>query len=648
MRKISSYLYIFAVLGVIVLVAGLALGGHSVNQVMSKAGSGIAADSSTSASNTSTSAGHTGSIGGPAAAAAATPTTAMAVAPTAVVNSTLSLDSGRAVGATTMSGTMEDGFSYAPSGTGKGGSTSGGPPMAYNGVGSAATAPHDSVGMDVAEATAVAPLPADQPADQQPQQQGDNQNPLRASEVDDNADYNAFIGYLQSKAGVAGNIAPDLSERYFVQVQNGQQRPVADALVKISSNGQSLFTGRTGSDGRVVFFPHAVQGSVGVQSFDVTVSRDQASAKATLSRIDKSNGAVVTLNTAPDSGVNLDVVFLIDSTGSMDDEIAKIKQSLHSVVSRISELPSQPRLRLGLVTYRDRGADNEYVTRKWDFTSDVNTFQQELDTLVAYNGDDYPEDINAGLSDALNLPGWSQTNGHDLRLVFLVGDAPPHLDYTDEQQYPTLSAQAAAQGVKIFPIAASGLDNQGEFIFRQMAAITLGKFVFLTYAPAPNGGPSNGGNPGDTSTMHVSGYQTNNFDDVVVNLVSEEVANQRGPKAQTGSGANVTTLANPDDMMPTPPALSEGDSFDWVRWGLALGWLPLLAIGLFAYRRNRPAALGPLQVRPARHEPLADGEWATLKADGAKAEVESVATYIRPARYWATAVGEMPTSRMRE
>lgn len=283
MRKISSYLYIFAVLGVIVLVAGLALGGHSVNLVVSKVDSGLCAGvpvntsgvmAMTDAQGCGESASVNSAAGGsdngrttsnPPAAAAA-PTAAMAAGPRGDMS--LSTLEGPALSGTTGSS------SSAPAAAGGGRATSSNPPaVAYSGDGSAtssdAPAPHDSTGMDVAEATAVAP------ANQMPQTPSSDQNPLRASEVDDNADYNTFSAYLQSNYGVVpGNISPDLSERYFVQVQNGQQRPVADAVVKISSNGQSLFTGRTGSDGRVVFFPHAVQGSDGAQSFDVAVSRD--------------------------------------------------------------------------------------------------------------------------------------------------------------------------------------------------------------------------------------------------------------------------------------------------------------------------------------------------------------------------------------
>jgi hypothetical protein len=78
---------------------------------------------------------------------------------------------------------------------------------------------------------------------------------------------------------------------------------------------------------------------------------------------------------------------------------------------------------------------------------------------------------------------------------------------------------AAQRGIKICPIASSGLNEQGEYIFRQLAQYTMGRFVFLTYA-----GPTNGGAPGDVTTHHVEDYSVENLDDLLVRLIEEELA----------------------------------------------------------------------------------------------------------------------------
>jgi hypothetical protein len=105
-----------------------------------------------------------------------------------------------------------------------------------------------------------------------------------------------------------------------------------------------------------------------------------------------------------------------------------------------------------------------------------------------------------------------------VQLIFLVADAPPHLDYAQDYDYADDMVKAAELGIKVFPIASSGLDDQGEYIFRQIALFTQGKFIFLTYGP--------GGQPGDSTTHQVDDYTVQKLDDLVVRLVEEELAHQ--------------------------------------------------------------------------------------------------------------------------
>jgi hypothetical protein len=114
-----------------------------------------------------------------------------------------------------------------------------------------------------------------------------------------------------------------------------------------------------------------------------------------------------------------------------------------------------------------------------------------------------------------------------IRLIFLVADAPPHLDYDQDFDYAVDMDVAARSAIKIFPIASSGLDDQGEYVFRQLAQYTQGRFIFLTYDS-----PANGGKPGDITTHHVDSYSVNNLDDLLVKLITEELAFQDPELAQ--------------------------------------------------------------------------------------------------------------------
>src|SRR5262249_2876225 len=155
--------------------------------------------------------------------------------------------------------------------------------------------------------------------------------------------------------------------------------------------------------------------------------------------------------TAP---VPVDIEFVVDATGSMGDEIAQLKASLADIAARIDALPAQPNVRFALTIYRDRV--DPFFTRTWNFTPDLASFQHEIAGGTAGGGGDYPEDVQQGLSDGLQKPAWRGPG--TVKLMFLIGDAPPHLDYPNDPDYITTAEQAAADGVKIETLAASGLD----------------------------------------------------------------------------------------------------------------------------------------------------------------------------------------------
>ena len=210
----------------------------------------------------------------------------------------------------------------------------------------------------------------------------------------------------------------------------------------------------------------------------------------------------------------LDLVFMVDATGSMGDEINKLKASMRAMSEQIAQLPGQPDICYGLVAYRDRG--DVFITRTHDLTDDLGAFQNLLSRVQAQGGGDTPEALNEALHEVVHGLSWRVNAA---RLVVLVADAPPHLDY-GAPQYDTDMQAALAKGIKLFAVGASGLDPVGEYIFRQLAQYTAGRFVFLTYknaADAPSG-------PGTQTVHDVKNYSVQTLDRLVVRLVSEEMA----------------------------------------------------------------------------------------------------------------------------
>ena len=272
------------------------------------------------------------------------------------------------------------------------------------------------------------------------------QTALTAGQVDDNAKYQEYLQYLKDYATYNGPVNPiDVSQRLFVRVLDGAQMPVAGARVQLYDGDRSVFVGETMSDGRVMFLPKAA-GITQATQFRAVISRGQANVEATVAAGGPEQ--VVTLAGLGDKGnegaVGVDLVFLLDATGSMADEIDHIKQTVGSIAQRIEQLPGSSAPRFALVAYRDRGDD--YVTRQWDFTSDIGQFSANLATVEAGGGGDIPESVNAGLHDAIHLQGWADNStGRHLRMIVLVGDAPPHLELCQRLQLPAAFERGGSQ-----------------------------------------------------------------------------------------------------------------------------------------------------------------------------------------------------------
>ncbi len=170
----------------------------------------------------------------------------------------------------------------------------------------------------------------------------------------------------------------------------------------------------------------------------------------------------------------LDIALVVDTTGSMGDEIEWLKTEFKALAADIAAAhPSVPQ-RWALVHYRDEG--DAYLTRTEDFTSTTSTFQASLDQLAPGGGGDFPEAPDKALADADKLQ-WSSA-ASTAKLVFWVADAPPHDD--DGPAFSAAVRALAQRGVHVYPVASSGIDEVTEHAMRATAQLTLGRYVFLT------------------------------------------------------------------------------------------------------------------------------------------------------------------------
>ncbi len=331
---------------------------------------------------------------------------------------------------------------------------------------------------------------------------------LSAGEVNDNERWDEYLQYRSEYAFLHVHDV-DISERYIITVTDSAGLPLPNTRVTVSAGDVQLFQANTYADGRTLFFPRAFAASDDALGFTVVVERDGARQQVEVPRGGPTDWPItLDIERTEYDGVPLDILFLLDATGSMADEIEQIKDTLLSIASRISELPSQPDLRFGMVAYRDRG--DAFVTRVYDFEPDANTFLNTIRSVVADGGGDNPESLNEAIHEAVHEPQWRLDEG--IRLMFLIADAPPHLDYANDYSYAQEMMQAHNRAIKTFAIASSGLDAQGEYIFRQIAQHTMGRFIFIVY----------GG--GGTTPHNVGQYTVERLDDLVVSLVQQELA----------------------------------------------------------------------------------------------------------------------------
>jgi hypothetical protein len=165
------------------------------------------------------------------------------------------------------------------------------------------------------------------------------------------------------------------------------------------------------------------------------------------------------------------VAFVLDTTGSMGGLLEGAKRRIWSVARRMAEGRPRPDLHIALVAYRDRG--DLYVTQVHDFTSDMDAVYARLMSFQADGGGDTPEHVSAALEAAVHRLRWS-ANG--MRVAFLVGDAPPHLDYQDGFDYRRAVQTARQRGIVVDTIHCGG-DAQTAAVWQEIAGLGGGQYA---------------------------------------------------------------------------------------------------------------------------------------------------------------------------
>lgn len=177
----------------------------------------------------------------------------------------------------------------------------------------------------------------------------------------------------------------------------------------------------------------------------------------------------------------VEVVFCLDTTGSMSGLIEAAKQKIWSISNQIASGKPTPRVRVGLVAYRDRG--DSYVTKIFDLTDNLDEVYTNLMAFRAGGGNDFPESVNQALNESVTKISWSKDK-KTLKMIFLVGDAPPHMDYKDDVKYPETCKLAVKNDIIINTVQC-GNHAQTRKYWTEICRLAEGSYVQIDQ----NGGP---------------------------------------------------------------------------------------------------------------------------------------------------------------
>lgn len=303
---------------------------------------------------------------------------------------------------------------------------------------------------------------------------------VTASEWNDLKNYEFYLSLFEtSQEGSAGVFSAYATKSYFdtrnriTVTVNNTDRTIVGATVELLSNEQNvIYSAVTNANGIAYLFPNRDE----LNGITELIVKHEGETIRQDYQYSKENNQITIDVDAPSTHQNvIELMFVVDTTGSMRDELEYLKAEIDDVIGRVKEAIPNTTIYLALVFYRDHG--DAYVIRSFDFTTDIQKQKQNLSEQSAAGGGDYEEAVDEALATAVSM-GWSQAN--TTKLLFHVLDAPPHDEQENMTRYYRSIMTASQMGIRMIPIASSGINKYTEFLLRNEAMMTGGTYVFLT------------------------------------------------------------------------------------------------------------------------------------------------------------------------
>lgn len=262
--------------------------------------------------------------------------------------------------------------------------------------------------------------------------------------------------------------------RYTVFLQNESGFPAVDAIVRLTSGSEIVWESRSDNTGKAELWANFFNEKQTAEPKNLEIEAEVNGKKIKLGAAQAQQRH--TLKFECKAPKNVDIVWAVDATGSMGDEVEYLKTELLDVIGRVKNSNPDLAFRMGTVFYKDEGDD--YLTKSSGLNYDIEKTVNFIKKQFAGGGGDYPEAVHAALDEVINRQSWSDEAA--ARICFLVLDASPHQTPEVNASLQRSILAAAKKGIRIIPVSASGIQKDTEFLMKFFGLATNGTYIFLT------------------------------------------------------------------------------------------------------------------------------------------------------------------------
>ena len=299
---------------------------------------------------------------------------------------------------------------------------------------------------------------------------------LTGAEWNDHANWPFFVNLVNSGTLTFPSFGLDPGNMIKVTVTDASGEPLRGETVELTDEtGNLIWRAKSGKDGAAYLFfkegdaPRYISSGDCQTELGEEPAAPDESGQGTEPSARSGEEYVITKDPSAPESAGLQIMFIVDTTGSMGDELAYLQMDFASIAEEVGGED----VYFSANFYRDDG--DEYVTRTNDFTQDTGTVKDQIQAEYAEGGGDTPEAVAEILAETMGSAGWRDDCS---KIAFLIFDAPPH-EGTEQSIEQSVRA-AAEQGIVLIPVVASNADRDTEIFGRAIAIMTGGTYIFLT------------------------------------------------------------------------------------------------------------------------------------------------------------------------